>query len=93
MSMRGQEQVEKRYDPRDTTLKFVKRKDDLDPVCDEDDGLRAEMSCGHAVTPDSLTQWCRSQLDDVCPENTGKQTLGKRQWVKKTVGSMLLCYK
>ncbi|KAF3837145.1 hypothetical protein F7725_004609 [Dissostichus mawsoni] len=48
-SMRGQEQVEKRYDPRDTTLKFVKRKDDLDPVCDEDDGLRAEMSCGHAV--------------------------------------------
>ncbi|KAI9543275.1 hypothetical protein NQZ68_011924 [Dissostichus eleginoides] len=64
MSMRGQEQVEKRYDPRDTTLKFVKRKDDLDPVCDEDDGLRAEMSCGHAVTPDSLTQWCRSQLDD-----------------------------
>ncbi|XP_037832522.1 uncharacterized protein DDB_G0292642 isoform X2 [Kryptolebias marmoratus] len=22
------------------------------------------MSCGHAVTPDSLTLWCRSQLDE-----------------------------
>ncbi|XP_044197359.1 E3 ubiquitin-protein ligase dbl4-like isoform X1 [Thunnus albacares] len=66
MSIQGQEEVQKRYDPRDTTLKFVNRRDDLDPLCsdDEDDCLRAEMSCGHAVTPDSLTQWCRSQLDE-----------------------------
>lgn len=102
-----QEQVEKKYDPRDTTLKFVDRRDDLDPVCkihffscwtwsyavvltwittdywfltsqqlihlllctsvseDGDGCLRAEMSCGHAVTPESLTLWCRSQLDEV----------------------------
>lgn len=26
---------------------------------------RAEMSCGHAVTPQSLTDWCFKQLDDV----------------------------
>ncbi|XP_068443992.1 E3 ubiquitin-protein ligase RNF19A-like [Clinocottus analis] len=62
MSIRGQEQVEKKYDPHDTTLTFVDRKDELDPMCD-DDCLRAEMSCGHAVTPDSLTNWCRSELD------------------------------
>ncbi|XP_020567347.1 E3 ubiquitin-protein ligase RNF19A isoform X1 [Oryzias latipes] len=56
---------EKCYDPKDTTLKFVKRPDDLDPLPtdDEDKCLRAEMSCGHAVTPESLTGWCRSLLD------------------------------
>ncbi|XP_042367991.1 E3 ubiquitin-protein ligase dbl4 [Plectropomus leopardus] len=67
MSIRGLGQVEKKYDPLDTTLKFVSRRDDLDPLCDDDDDddcLRAEMSCGHAVTPDSLTLWCRSQLDE-----------------------------
>lgn len=56
---------EKRYDPKDTTLKFVNRPDDLDPhPPDEGDlCLRAQMSCGHAVTPESLTAWCRSLLD------------------------------
>ncbi|XP_061565998.1 uncharacterized protein si:ch211-212k18.15 [Cololabis saira] len=56
---------EKRYDRRDTTLKFVNRPDALDPLPpdEEDVGLRAEMSCGHAVTPQSLTGWCRSLLD------------------------------
>uniref|UniRef100_A0A3Q3CX27 Uncharacterized protein n=1 Tax=Haplochromis burtoni TaxID=8153 RepID=A0A3Q3CX27_HAPBU len=62
MSIRGQDQVEKKYDPLDTTLKFVDREDDLDSSCD--DSLRAEMSCGHAVTPESLTRWCRSLLDE-----------------------------
>lgn len=58
-------QEEKRYDPKDTTLKFVNRPDDLDPYPPEegDEGLRAEMSCGHAVTPQSLTGWCRSLVD------------------------------
>ncbi|XP_031707251.1 probable E3 ubiquitin-protein ligase ARI5 [Anarrhichthys ocellatus] len=58
-------QGEKRYDPKDTTLKFVNRPDDLDPLPPEegDKCLRAEMSCGHAVTPESLTGWCRSLLD------------------------------
>ncbi|XP_029941795.1 uncharacterized protein LOC115383760 [Salarias fasciatus] len=63
--MSDQRQDEKRYDRRDTTLKFVNRPDDLDPLPPEegDPGLRAEMSCGHAVTPESLTGWCRSLLD------------------------------
>ncbi|XP_071765234.1 E3 ubiquitin-protein ligase DDB_G0292642 [Centroberyx gerrardi] len=63
MTTPGQE--EKRYDPRDTTLKFVNRPDDLDPLPPEEGDvcLRAEMSCGHAVTPESLTGWCRSLLD------------------------------
>ncbi|KAJ0006290.1 hypothetical protein NQD34_013563 [Periophthalmus magnuspinnatus] len=56
---------EKSYDPFDRTLVFVDKKDDLDPFSSEDGNgsLRAQMSCGHAVTPDSLTQWCRHQLD------------------------------
>uniref|UniRef100_A0A3Q3JXP4 Uncharacterized protein n=1 Tax=Monopterus albus TaxID=43700 RepID=A0A3Q3JXP4_MONAL len=55
-----QEEVEKSYDPNDATLKFVDREDDIDPLSDS--CLRAEMSCGHAVTPESLTSWCRSLL-------------------------------
>uniref|UniRef100_UPI0037E83AF5 E3 ubiquitin-protein ligase RNF19A-like n=1 Tax=Semicossyphus pulcher TaxID=241346 RepID=UPI0037E83AF5 len=63
MSIRGQGQVEKKYDPLDGTLTFVNREDDFDPMY-EGDSLRAELSCGHAVTPDSLTQWCLSQLNE-----------------------------
>ncbi|XP_028330386.1 probable E3 ubiquitin-protein ligase RNF217 [Gouania willdenowi] len=57
---------EKKYDPLDQTMKFVDRKNELDPMdSDEDeDSLRAEMSCGHAVSPESLAHWCRSQLDE-----------------------------
>ncbi|KAK5858706.1 hypothetical protein PBY51_002827 [Eleginops maclovinus] len=63
MTTPGQE--EKRYDRRDTTLKFVNKPDALDPYPSEDGDqcLCAEMSCGHAVTPQSLTGWCRSLLD------------------------------
>ncbi|XP_007551450.2 E3 ubiquitin-protein ligase RNF19B-like isoform X1 [Poecilia formosa] len=65
--MNSSDQDEKGYDPHDATLSFVDRPDDLDPPFsdddDEDQGLRAEMSCGHAVTPQSLTGWCRSLLD------------------------------
>uniref|UniRef100_A0A096MC67 RING-type domain-containing protein n=2 Tax=Poecilia TaxID=8080 RepID=A0A096MC67_POEFO len=64
MSIQEQDSPEKKYDPLDKTLKFVNRGDDLDPVSSDFNSLRAEMSCGHAVTPDSLTQWCRSQLDE-----------------------------
>ncbi|XP_028992176.1 E3 ubiquitin-protein ligase RNF19A-like isoform X4 [Betta splendens] len=58
-------QEEKTYDPLDTTMTFVDRDDDLDPLFSEEDcvSLRAQMSCGHAVTPENLTQCCRSQLE------------------------------
>uniref|UniRef100_A0A3P9H8B0 RING-type domain-containing protein n=1 Tax=Oryzias latipes TaxID=8090 RepID=A0A3P9H8B0_ORYLA len=58
------DEEDKMYDPRDTTLTFVDSPDDLDPLpSEEEDSLRAQMSCGHAVTPESLTGWCRSLLD------------------------------
>lgn len=53
---------EKSYDPLDSTMTFVHRKNDLDPL-DDAGSLRAQMSCGHAVTPDVLTEVCRHQLD------------------------------
>ncbi|XP_045898806.1 probable E3 ubiquitin-protein ligase ARI5 [Micropterus dolomieu] len=54
---------EKCYDPRDRTLTFVNGDDDLDFLCEDFKSLRAKMSCGHAVTPMSLTNWCRRLLD------------------------------
>ncbi|XP_039899515.1 E3 ubiquitin-protein ligase dbl4-like [Simochromis diagramma] len=60
--MTTQDQDDKSYDPNDTTLTFVNRRDELDPLSG-DDSLVAEMSCGHAVTAESLTGWCRSLLD------------------------------
>ncbi|XP_054457080.1 probable E3 ubiquitin-protein ligase RNF144A-A [Anoplopoma fimbria] len=54
---------EKCYDPRDKTLTFVDGDDDLDFLCNDYKSLRAKMSCGHAVTPMSLTDWCSHLLD------------------------------
>ncbi|XP_067378744.1 uncharacterized protein [Channa argus] len=55
---------EKCYDPRDSTLTFVDREDELDFLCEGFQSRRALMSCGHAVTPMSLTNWCRRLLDE-----------------------------
>ncbi|CAL8241629.1 unnamed protein product [Merluccius merluccius] len=76
---------EKAYDPEDTTLRFVNRPDDLDPFQDGDENLRAEMSCGHAVTPESLTGWCRSLLDQGqykfrCPALTEEMQKCGAEW-------------
>ncbi|XP_039465609.1 probable E3 ubiquitin-protein ligase RNF144A-A isoform X2 [Oreochromis aureus] len=54
---------EKCYNPLDLTFKFVDREDDLDFLCEGFKSLRAQMSCGHAVTPTSLTNWCRRLLE------------------------------
>ncbi|XP_041840368.1 E3 ubiquitin-protein ligase RNF19A-like [Melanotaenia boesemani] len=53
----------KRYNPLDSTLKFVDREDELDFLCEGFSSPRALMSCGHAVTPTSLTNWCRQLLE------------------------------
>ncbi|XP_029944004.1 uncharacterized protein LOC115386012 isoform X2 [Salarias fasciatus] len=57
---------EKRFDPDDPTLIIVDEEDQLDFELDNFPSPRALMSCGHAVTPTSLTNWCRRQLDQ-CP--------------------------
>ncbi|KAF1380688.1 hypothetical protein PFLUV_G00166470 [Perca fluviatilis] len=54
---------QKCYDPLDATFTFIDGDDDLDFLCEDFKGLRAKMSCGHAVTPMSLTKWCRRLLD------------------------------
>ncbi|KAM8748284.1 E3 ubiquitin-protein ligase ARIH2-like [Acanthopagrus schlegelii] len=55
---------EKCYDPQDRTLTFVDGEDELDFLCMDYKSRRAKMSCGHAVTPMSLTDHCRRLLDD-----------------------------
>uniref|UniRef100_A0A3Q3K141 RING-type domain-containing protein n=2 Tax=Monopterus albus TaxID=43700 RepID=A0A3Q3K141_MONAL len=54
---------EKCYDPFDSSLRFVDEEDVLDFLCEGFKSRRALMSCGHAVTPMSLTKWCRTLLD------------------------------
>ncbi|XP_041840862.1 probable E3 ubiquitin-protein ligase RNF217 isoform X2 [Melanotaenia boesemani] len=54
---------EKCYNPRDFTLRFVDREDEFDFLCEGFSSRRALMSCGHAVTPTSLTNWCRQLLE------------------------------
>ncbi|XP_063751696.1 E3 ubiquitin-protein ligase ARIH2-like isoform X2 [Eleginops maclovinus] len=53
---------EKCYDPKDTTLIFVDGEDDHDFERNDFKSLRAKMSCGHTVTPMSLTNWCKHLL-------------------------------
>ena len=64
-------EIEKHYDPfRDFGIKFT---DAPDAILGENNGqLRALLSCGHAVDPNSLTAYCRSLIDQghfklVCP--------------------------
>ncbi|XP_073330746.1 uncharacterized protein [Pagrus major] len=55
---------EKCYDPQDPTLTFVDGEDEMDFLCNDYRSRRAKMSCGHAVTPMSLTDWCLRLLDE-----------------------------
>nr|XP_043878037.1 probable E3 ubiquitin-protein ligase RNF217 isoform X3 [Solea senegalensis] len=57
-------ELKKMHDPKDNTLTFVDKEEDLDPVSSDDGCLKGLMSCGHAVTPETLTGWCRSRLDE-----------------------------
>ncbi|KAB5579293.1 hypothetical protein PHYPO_G00193440 [Pangasianodon hypophthalmus] len=69
------------HNPKDSTLRFVTRADDI-TLDDDPNTQRLEMSCGHAVTPESLTAYCRSLLDKgdykfVCPAiKQGTDTCG-----------------
>ncbi|XP_028284770.1 probable E3 ubiquitin-protein ligase ARI7 [Parambassis ranga] len=54
---------ERCYDPQDSRFTFVEEEDHLDFSCESFASRRAQMSCGHAVTPVSLTNWCLMLLD------------------------------
>ncbi|XP_072314892.1 E3 ubiquitin-protein ligase DDB_G0292642-like [Eucyclogobius newberryi] len=57
-------EAEKSFDPLDSTVNLVDGKDDLDPFSSEDGVLKARLSCGHVVSPESLTEACRAQLNE-----------------------------
>ncbi|KAJ8008435.1 hypothetical protein DPEC_G00104790 [Dallia pectoralis] len=85
-----QHQQEKSYDPRDSTLKFVNRKDEI--TGDDYVSLRAEMSCGHAATPESVTGWCyellrQKQYKFTCPADKNGRRCGA-EWTYQEVCKM-----
>ncbi|XP_071316078.1 uncharacterized protein [Trachinotus anak] len=81
---------EKRYDPLDSTLTFVDREDELDFLCEGFTSRRALMSCGHAVTPTSLTNWCRRLLDQGESRFTCGQSGCGAEWPYTEVRKMAL---
>ncbi|XP_026208887.1 uncharacterized protein LOC113157543 [Anabas testudineus] len=81
---------EKCYDPQDSTLVFVDREDELDFLCEGFSSLRALMSCGHAVTPMSLTNWCLRQLDQGKSRFVCGQSGCNAEWSYEEVCKMAL---
>ncbi|XP_054457082.1 uncharacterized protein LOC129093189 [Anoplopoma fimbria] len=84
------EEEEKCYDPKDSTLTFVDGDDDLDFLCNDYKSLRAKMSCGHAVTPTSLTDWCSHLLDQGDCKFVCGQTDCDVEWPFEEVRKMAL---
>ena len=79
---------DKVHDESDFALKFTDKPDAIFGMSDPGDPKRVEMSCGHAVDPNSLTAWCRSLLDKHeykfhCPAITGNDEKGKPKQCKK----------
>ncbi|XP_071315077.1 potential E3 ubiquitin-protein ligase ariadne-2-like [Trachinotus anak] len=83
-------QGEKCYDPGDPTLRFVDTEDELDFLCEGFTSRRALMSCGHAVTPTSLTNWCRRLLDQGKSRFTCGQSGCTVEWPYTEVRKMAL---
>ncbi|XP_078020624.1 uncharacterized protein LOC144459814 [Epinephelus lanceolatus] len=81
---------EKCYDPRDTTLTFVQGEDEMDFLCHDFKSLRAKMSCGHAVTPMSLTLWCLNLLNQGDCRFVCGQTGCDAEWPFEEVCKMAL---
>ncbi|XP_028285221.1 probable E3 ubiquitin-protein ligase ARI7 [Parambassis ranga] len=81
---------EKCYDPQDRTFTFVDGDDDLDFELEDFKSLRARMSCGHAVTPMSLTKWCRRLLDQGDSKFVCGQTDCDCEWSFEEVRKMAL---
>ncbi|XP_005925927.1 probable E3 ubiquitin-protein ligase ARI8 isoform X2 [Haplochromis burtoni] len=81
---------EKCYDPSDSTLTFVDGDDELDFLYEDFKSLRALMSCGHAVTPMSLTNWCLSLLNQGESRFVCGQTECHAEWSFEEVCKMAL---
>ncbi|XP_028994707.1 probable E3 ubiquitin-protein ligase RNF144A-A isoform X2 [Betta splendens] len=81
---------EKLYDSHDPTLRFVDREDELDFLYEGFTSRRALMSCGHAVTPTSLTNWCLKLLDDGESRFVCGQTGCNVEWSYEEVCKMAL---
>ncbi|XP_055359093.1 uncharacterized protein LOC129603143 isoform X2 [Betta splendens] len=81
---------EKRYNPSDPTLKFVETEDELDFLYEGFRSRRALMSCGHAVTPTSLTKWCMKLLDEGRSGFVCGQTGCNVEWSYEEVCKMAL---
>ncbi|XP_067436810.1 probable E3 ubiquitin-protein ligase RNF144A-A isoform X1 [Thunnus thynnus] len=85
-----EKETEKCYDPEDSTLRFVDREDEMDFLYIGYESLRALMSCGHAVTPMSLTDWCRHLLDQGESRFVCGQTRCNVEWSFEEVCEMAL---
>ncbi|XP_028998745.1 ankyrin repeat and IBR domain-containing protein 1-like [Betta splendens] len=81
---------EKCYDPQDPALMFVDGEDELDFLCEGFRSRRALMSCGHAVTPTSLTNWCHRLLDEGESRFVCGQTGCNVEWSYEEVCKMAL---
>ncbi|KAK7902219.1 hypothetical protein WMY93_018988 [Mugilogobius chulae] len=57
--------AEKMYRSKEDILNFTDEDDDHDSCVRGYSSKRALMSCGHSVTPQSLTDWCQHQLQQV----------------------------
>ncbi|KAK7898179.1 hypothetical protein WMY93_019032 [Mugilogobius chulae] len=56
-------EAEKIYNSKEILVDFTDGEDEHDFLCVGYSSRRALMSCGHSVTPQSLTNWCQRQLD------------------------------
>uniref|UniRef100_A0A3B3C626 RING-type domain-containing protein n=1 Tax=Oryzias melastigma TaxID=30732 RepID=A0A3B3C626_ORYME len=82
--------MEKSYNLHDKTLRFVDREDEMDFLYEEFASPRAEMSCGHAVTPMSLTNWCRRLLEEGKSKFVCGQPNCNKEWPYVEVRKMAL---